>query len=155
MAKIKIPNEISSLTIRWEAMVAAIVDQGGTSSIFRNPSKGISNPSKLNASEGEQKLRKFVCKVISDSADVVQRTYDRDPIVNLIRARIKEGGIDVIDFNFDWLLLGGKPKFQRPSKGKTTPASKKLALHGFVWVSDFLGYISSPPKWNMIASRKR
>ena len=136
-------------------MVAAIVDQGGTSSIFRNPSKGISNPSKLNASEGEQKLRKFVCKVISDSADVVQRTYDRDPIVNLIRARIKEGGIDVIDFNFDWLLLGGKPKFQRPSKGKTTPASKKLALHGFVWVSDFLGYISSPPKWNMIASRKR
>ena len=31
----------------------------------------------------------------------------------------------------------------------------KEALHGFVWVSDFWGYISSPPRWNMIASRKR
>ena len=126
MAKIKIPNEISSPTIRWEAMVTAIVDQGRTSSIWRKRSKGISYPSQLNASQGEKKLREFACKIITDSACVVQCTYDRDPIVNLIRARIKQGGIDVIDFNFDWLLLGGKPKFKGSSKGKPTPESKKL-----------------------------
>ena len=32
---------------------------------------------------------------------------------------------------------------------------KRVALHGFVWVSDFWGYKSSPPRWNMIALRKR